>query len=331
MQALCLIFSFFFSSFTLFKSTQAQLPYEATEGNGDNRNLLNNFDVPFVPEEFKSSPKRIVFDKNDFVSLLPSSDLREPLTEAILTVLTSTRSSSNDTGVYNDIALTYAGLAKLGGRPGQSAHFAATVKLQVCQENMTSCHFEECDLDLDQKDEGDPHNYKPVFTLHSKECTRIDSWCYFCQAYDDLDRPILDGEEGGLGCANLEGLPEKRNCNAEHGDLSVQEQWGCKTTYATVAGQAEVIDKDCIAVPQDKINAETECTSLDDSDYEVQCICHEGSGCNLHDDPNLGDSIITAPNDAILAEVNKSIRQLRADLKRVIRRYAKNAQQTTGE
>ena len=75
----------------------AQLPL--TEGNGDNRNLLNNFDVPFVPEEFKSSPKRIIFDKNDFVSLLPSSDLRGPLTEAILTVLVSTRSSSNDTGV----------------------------------------------------------------------------------------------------------------------------------------------------------------------------------------------------------------------------------------
>ena len=47
----------------------AQLPYEATEGNGDNRNLLNNFDVPFVPEEFKSSPKRIVFDKNDLFPL----------------------------------------------------------------------------------------------------------------------------------------------------------------------------------------------------------------------------------------------------------------------
>ena len=31
-----------------------------------------------------------------------------------------------------------------------------------------------------------------------------------------------------------------------------------------MAGQAEVIDKDCIAVPQDKIHAETECTSLDD-------------------------------------------------------------------
>ena len=43
-----------------------------------------------------------------------------------------------------------------------------------------------------------PELYKPVFTLHSKECTRIDSWCYFCQAYDDLDRPILNGEEGGL-------------------------------------------------------------------------------------------------------------------------------------
>ena len=26
----------------------------------------------------------------------------------------------------------------------------------------------------------------------------------------------------GVGCANLEDLPEKRNCNAEHGDLSVQ-------------------------------------------------------------------------------------------------------------
>ena len=84
----------------------AQLPYEATEGNGDNRNLLNNFDVPFVPEEFKSSPKRIVFDKNDFVSLLPSSDLRGPLTEAILTVLVSTRSSSNDTGVCTYIIST---------------------------------------------------------------------------------------------------------------------------------------------------------------------------------------------------------------------------------
>ena len=62
------------------------------------------------------------------------------------------------------------------------------------------------------------------------------------------------------------------------------------------------------------------------SDYEVQCICHGGSGCNLHDDPDLVDSIMTAPNDAILAEVNKSIRQLRADLKRVIRRYAKPQQ-----
>ncbi len=88
-------------------------------------------------------------------------------------------------------------MAKLGGRPGQSARFAATVKLQVCEVNMTSCHFEECDLDLDQKDEADPHNYKPVFTLHSKECQRLDSWCYHCKAYDEEDKPI----EGPLGCA----------------------------------------------------------------------------------------------------------------------------------
>jgi len=323
MQAMSLIFSILTSSFIIFTQTFAQLPYEANEsGNGNVRNPLNVHDVPFVPEEFRSSQKRIIFDKNDFVSLLPSSDSK-PLKEAILNLLVSIQSNANDTKIYNDIALTYAGLAKLGGRPGHSAHFAATVKLQICQENMTACHFEECDLDLDQKDEADPHNYKPVFTLHSKECTRLDSWCYFCQAYDELDRPVLNG---GVGCADLEDLPEKRNCNAEHGDLSVQEQWGCKTTYAIVAGQSEVIDKDCIAVPQDKVNAETECTSLDDSDYEVQCICHGGSGCNLHDDPDLVDSIVTAPNDAILSEVNKSIRQLRADLKRVIRRYAKAQQ-----
>jgi len=325
MQAVCLIFSTLFSSFIVFTKTSAQLPYEGNEsGNGDIRNPLNKYDVPFVPEEFRSSHKRIIFDKNDFVSLLPSSD-SSALKDAILTVLVSTqnRTTANETRDYNDIALTYAGLAKLGGRPGHSAHFAATVKLQICQENMTACHFEECDLDLDQKDEADPHNYKPVFTLHSKECTRLDSWCYFCQAYDMLDRPTSNA---GIGCADLEELPEKRNCNAEHGDLSVQEQWGCKTTYAIVAGQSEVIDKDCIAVPQDKVHAETECTSLDDSDYEVQCICHGGSGCNLHDDLNLVDSIVSTPNDAILAEVNKSIRQLRADLKRVIRRYAKAQQ-----
>ena len=56
----------------------------------------------------------------------------------------------------------YAGLAKRGGRPGQSAQLAATVKIQLCQLNMTSCHHEECDLDLDQKDQTDPHNYRYV-------------------------------------------------------------------------------------------------------------------------------------------------------------------------
>ena len=42
-------------------------------------------------------------------------------------------------------------MAKLGGRPGHSAHIAATIEIQICELNMTSCHFEECDLDLDQK------------------------------------------------------------------------------------------------------------------------------------------------------------------------------------
>ena len=82
-------------------------------------------------------------------------------------------------------------MAKLGGRPGHSAHFAATVKLQDCDDYLlAACHMEECDLDLDQKDEADPHDYKPIFALHSKECQRLDSWCYFCQAFDQDDRPM---------------------------------------------------------------------------------------------------------------------------------------------
>ena len=69
--------------------------------------------------------------------------------------------------IYNGIDLTYAGMAKLGGRPGHSAHFAATVKLQVCDDSLlAACHMEECDLDLDQKDEADPYDYKPIFALH---------------------------------------------------------------------------------------------------------------------------------------------------------------------
>ena len=64
----------------------------------------------------------------------------------------------------------------------------------------------------------------------------------------------------------------KKNCNANIGDLSVKEKWGCKTTYTIVAGQYEVIEKDCIAVPSNKITLNDQvvnCTSLDESDYEV--------------------------------------------------------------
>lgn len=208
-------------------------------------------------------------------------------------------------------------MAKLGGRPGQSAHFAATVSLRVCENNETLCHTEECDLDLDQKDEADPHNYQPIFTLHSKECQRMDSWCYFCQAYDDQDQPL----KGPKGCSYKEGLPSKRNCNAKKGDLGIKEDWGCKTTYAIVAGQSEVIEKDCIAIPikkQKMQENQVECQSLDNSDYEVQCTCYQGSGCNLNN-----DDVNTVEENAILSEVNKSIRQLREDLKRAIRRYSK--------
>ena len=160
--------------------------------------------------------------------------------------------------------------------------------------------------------------YRPVFTLHSKECQRLDSWCYFCQAYDDLDRPM----EGPQSCTPNGGLPQKLNCNARKGDLGVDQKWGCKTTFAIVAGQSEVIEKDCIAISIMETN--DQCKSLDDSDYEVECSCHQGSGCNLNEDQNAVVQESSGQNGAILSEVNKSIRQLRADLKRVIKRYARS-------
>ena len=64
----------------------------------------------------------------------------------------------------------------------------------------------------------------------------------------------------------------KKNCNANIGDLSVKEKWGCKTTYTIVAGQYEVIDKDCIAVPFTVNDPSVNCQSLDESDYEVSAI-----------------------------------------------------------
>ena len=61
----------------------------------------------------------------------------------------------------------------------------------------------------------------------------------------------------------------KKNCNANIGDLSVKEKWGCKTTYTIVAGQYEVIEKDCIAVPLNKVtqNDMVDCQSLDERNF----------------------------------------------------------------
>ena len=89
--------SFAFVLFAQFWSLyHAQLPFGVNE-DGDIRHPLNKLDIPFVPEEFRSSPKRIIFDKNDFVALLPSEDLEQPLREATLNILIST--FSNDTRV----------------------------------------------------------------------------------------------------------------------------------------------------------------------------------------------------------------------------------------
>ena len=75
----------------------------STGQEGDNKNPLIKFDVPFVPEEFRSSPKRIIFDRDDFVPLLPSQDLESPLRDAILAVLEHYQNgSSNGTKVICD-------------------------------------------------------------------------------------------------------------------------------------------------------------------------------------------------------------------------------------
>merc|ERR1711963_969303 len=50
-----------------------------SESNKQRNPLAKSYEIPFVPEEFKLAPKRIIFDKDDFVSLLPSPDLAGPL------------------------------------------------------------------------------------------------------------------------------------------------------------------------------------------------------------------------------------------------------------
>ena len=39
----------------------------SNEANRERSPLVKRYEVPYVPEEFKSSPKRIIFDENDFV------------------------------------------------------------------------------------------------------------------------------------------------------------------------------------------------------------------------------------------------------------------------
>ena len=56
---------------------------------------------------------------------------------------------------------------------------------------------------------------------------------------------------------------------------------------------------------------------------QVQCLCYNESGCNQHNEAKVEALIKATNNDPVLAEVNKSIRQLRADLKRTIQRYSR--------
>ena len=70
-----------------------------SESNKQRNPLAKSYEIPFVPEEFKLAPKRIIFDKDDFVSLLPSPDLAGPLRDAISQVLVETQARANFTTV----------------------------------------------------------------------------------------------------------------------------------------------------------------------------------------------------------------------------------------
>ena len=71
------------------------MPFQVDESRS--RNPLVKIDVPFVPEEFRSSQKRIIFDKNDFVNLQDSSDIQDAIRDSILTLLNKTQ--TNETKV----------------------------------------------------------------------------------------------------------------------------------------------------------------------------------------------------------------------------------------
>ena len=86
----------YFLSFCLLFNKIANAQFRSE---GDERDPLQALDVPFVPEDFRSSPKRIIFDKNDYVSLLPSQDLQKPLTDAIIKLLQETQVRANDSKV----------------------------------------------------------------------------------------------------------------------------------------------------------------------------------------------------------------------------------------
>ena len=86
----------YFLSFCLLFNEIANAQFRSE---GDERDPLQALDVPFVPEDFRSSPKRIIFDKNDYVKLLPSEDLEKPLTDAIVTLLQETQARANDSKV----------------------------------------------------------------------------------------------------------------------------------------------------------------------------------------------------------------------------------------
>ena len=97
MMSLCNFLICAFLPFLCF--AEAQMPFQVDESRS--RNPLVKIDVPFVPEEFRSSQKRIIFDKNDFVNLQDSSDIQDAIRDSILTLLNKTQ--TNETKVSNGL------------------------------------------------------------------------------------------------------------------------------------------------------------------------------------------------------------------------------------
>ena len=128
------------------------------------------------------------------------------------------------------------------------------------------------------------------------------------------------------------------HCKVVPDDLRINEHPSCYLSFVRVAGDVDIVRRGCtiqtVATPivgQDILDEESSikpkltynvnnftCKHDIDNDYYTSCVC-QSNFCNH---PNIPTPIISKPSvlDAsykqVVDEVNRSIRQLRSDIKR---------------